>query len=114
MLIACLGMVLTQTTFMIRKKFTKLHLSPISLHPVTSVRIPSSVNNFWDMFPTIRLSPLWSPIIRKYTKPFNAIKRRKMYPNVSKCNAKRCACLLRYNAGQEGRGEILLENSFMR
>ena len=42
--------------------------------------------------PTIRLSPLGSPIIRKYTKPFNAFKRREMYPNVSKCNAKRCVC----------------------
>ena len=56
------------------------------------VRIPSSVNNFRDMLPTIRLSPLGSPIIRKYTKPFNAFKRRGMYPNVSKCNAKRCVC----------------------
>ena len=44
------------------------------------------------IFSTIRLSPLGSPIIRKYTKPFNAFKRRGMYPNVSKCNAKRCVC----------------------
>ena len=66
--------------------------SPISLHSASSVRIPSSVNNFRDMLPTIRLSPLGSPIIRKYTKPFNAFKRRGMYPNVSKCNAKRCVC----------------------
>ena len=68
---------------MIRTKITKLHLSPISLHSASSVRIPSSVNNFRDMLPTIRLSPLGSPIIRKYTKPFNAFKRRGMYPNVS-------------------------------
>ena len=47
---------------------------------------------FRDMLPTIRLSPLGSPIIRKYTKPFNAFKRCRMYPNVSKCNAKRCVC----------------------
>ena len=46
MLIACLGMVLTHTTLMIRTKITKLHLSPISLHSASSVRIPSSVNNF--------------------------------------------------------------------
>ena len=44
------------------------------------------------MFPTIRLSPLGSPIIRKYTKPVNAFKRSGIYPNVSKCNAKRCVC----------------------
>ena len=77
---------------MIGTKLTKLHLPPISLHLVSSVRVLSSVNNFWDMLPTIRLSPLGSPIIRKYTKPFNAFKRRGMYPYVSKCNAKRCVC----------------------
>ena len=44
------------------------------------------------MLPTIRLSPHGSPFIRKYTKPFNAFKRCGMYPNVSKCNAKRCIC----------------------
>ena len=75
-------MVLTHTVIMIRTKITKLHLSPISLHSASSVRIPSSVNNFRDMHPTTRLSPLGSPIIRKYTKPFNAFKRRGMYPKV--------------------------------
>ena len=44
------------------------------------------------MLPPIRLSPLGSPIIRKYTKPFNAFKRRGMHHNVAKCNAKRCVC----------------------
>ena len=73
---------------MIRTNLTKLHLSPISLHSASSVRIPSSVYNFWYMLPTIRLSPLGSTIIRKYTKPFNAFIRRGMYPNVSKCYAK--------------------------
>ena len=95
MLIACLGMVLTHTTFKKRTKLTKLHLSPISLHSAYSVRIPSSVNNFRDMLPTIRLSPLGgSPIIRKYTEPLNAYKRRGMYPNVSKCYSKRCVCCI--------------------
>ena len=74
MLIACLGMVLTHTTIMIRTKITKLHLSPISLHSASSVRIPSSVNNFRDMLPTTRLSLLGSPIVSNYTKPFNALK----------------------------------------
>ena len=77
---------------MIRIKLTKLHLCPISLHWASSVRIPSTVNNFWHKLPTIRLSPLGSPIIRKYTKLFNTLKKRGMYPNVSKCNAKRCVC----------------------
>ena len=41
---------------MIRSKITKLHLSPISLHLASSVHIPSSVNNFRDMLPTISYS----------------------------------------------------------
>ena len=48
-LIACLGMILTHTTLMIRTKITKLHLSPIRLHLASSVRIPSSVNNFREI-----------------------------------------------------------------
>ena len=66
---------------MIRTKVAKLN-SHIRLHSASSVRIPSSVNTFWIMLPTIRLSPLESPIIMKYTKPFNGFKRRGMYPNV--------------------------------
>ena len=77
---------------MIKTKITKLHISPISLLSASSVRIPSSVNDFRDMIPNFTLSPLGSPIIRKYTKPLNAFKRHGMYPNVSKCNVKRCVC----------------------
>ena len=70
----------------------RLHISHNRLHSASSVYIPSSVNNFRGMRPTIRLSPLGSPIIRKCIKPFNAFKIRGMNPNVSKCNAKRCVC----------------------
>ena len=59
---------------MIRTKLAILHISPSWLHSVSSVRIPSSVNNYWIMLPNIRLSPLGSPIIMNYTKPFNAFK----------------------------------------
>ena len=52
-LIACLVMVLTHTTFMIRTKLAKLQFSPIWLHLVCSVCIPSSVNNFLNTLPTI-------------------------------------------------------------
>ena len=69
-----------------RAPLAKLHISHIRLHSAYSVRIPSSVNNFRDMLPTIRLSPLGSTIIRKYTKQFNAFKRRGINPYVSKCN----------------------------
>ena len=67
---ACLGVVITHITFMIRTKLAKLNIAPIRLHSASSVHIPSSVNNFQNMLPIIVLSPLWSPIIRKYTEPF--------------------------------------------
>ena len=35
---------------MIRTKITKLHLSPCSLHSVSAVHIPSSVNNFREVY----------------------------------------------------------------
>ena len=59
---------------MIRTKLPNLHISPITLHSASSVRIPSSVNNFHNMLPTIRLSPLGSPIIRTYTKQLKCSK----------------------------------------
>ena len=65
--IACLWIVLTHKTFIMRTKLAKLHVSPIRLHLASSVRIPRYVDNFLNMLPTIRLSPLGSPIIRKYT-----------------------------------------------
>ena len=81
-----------------------------------SIRIPHSNNNFQKLLPTVRvtplnlfsastvnlhgasnssmfrnnlqvrLSPLKSPILRKYINPFN---RPGMYPSISKCNAKK-------------------------
>ena len=53
MLIACFGMVLTHTTFMIRSKLAKINFSPIRLHSSSSVHIPSSVNNFGICFPLL-------------------------------------------------------------
>ena len=42
-----LGWYLPTQLLIIRRKITKLHLSPISLHSASSVRFPSSLNNFW-------------------------------------------------------------------
>ena len=39
----------------------------------------------------VMLSPLKSPVLRKYSNPF---KRPGMYPSISKCNAKRCNCCM--------------------
>ena len=80
------------SVYMIHNKIAKVNISPIRLHSASSVRICCSVNNVRNMLPTIRLSPPGSFIIRKYSKPFNAFKRRGMYANVSKCYAKKCVC----------------------
>ena len=37
------------------------------------------------------LPPLKSPVLRKYSNPFE---RPGMYPSISKCNAKRCNCCM--------------------
>ena len=47
---ACLGMVLTHITFMIRTKLTKLHILPISLHSASSVCILVLLTNFGICF----------------------------------------------------------------
>ena len=39
----------------------------------------------------VMLSPLKSPVLRKYSNPF---KIPGMYPSISKCNAKRCNCCM--------------------
>ena len=95
----------------------KITLTPLRLHSALSVRIPNSINNFRTLIPAPRLrplnllsassvnlhglantsifhnnlrvmlSPLKSPVLRKYSNPF---KRPGMYPSISKCNDKRC------------------------
>ena len=97
----------------------KITLTPLRLHSASSVRI--SINNFLTLIPALRLrplnllsassvnlhgladtsifhnnlrvmlSPLKSPVLRKYSYPF---KRPGMYPSISKCNAKRCNCCM--------------------
>ena len=92
----------------------KITLTPLRLHSASSVRIPNSINNFRTLIPALRLrplnllsassvnlhgladtsifhnnlrvmlSPLKSPVLRKYSNPF---KRPGIY-------AKRCNCCL--------------------
>ena len=99
----------------------KITLTLLRLHSASSVRIPNSINNFRTLIPALRLrplnllsassvnlhgladtsifhnnlrvmlSPLKSPLLRKYSNPF---KRPGMYPSISKCNAKRCNCCM--------------------
>ena len=100
-------------------KRINISISPLRLHSASAVQIPSSTRKFNTMLPSIkihplnilsessvnlhgitnsnvfhsnigiRLPPLISPILLKYTNPF---KRCGMYPSISKCNAKRCKC----------------------
>ena len=97
----------------------KITLFPLRLHAASSVRIPNSTHSFRTHLPTVRirplklfsvssvnlrgtsnsnifrnnpyvrLSPIKSPVLRKYQNPF---KRPSMYPSISKCNAKSCNC----------------------
>ena len=97
------------------------NLTPLRLHSACSVQIPNSINDFRTLIPAVRLrplnllsassvnhyglantnifhnnfrvilSPLKSPVVCKYSNPF---KRPGMYPNISKCNAKRCNCCM--------------------
>ena len=92
-------------------------LTPLRLHSASSVRIPNSINNFRTLIPALRLrplnllsassvnlhgladtsifhnnlrvllSPLKSPVLRRYSNPFKR-------PSISKCNAKRCNCCM--------------------
>ena len=93
--------------------------SPLRLHAASSVKIPTSTHSVRALLPTVRirplicfqrplsilhgasntnvfhnnhrvrLSPIKSPVLRKYLNPF---KRPSMYPSISKCNAKSCNC----------------------
>ena len=98
----------------------KITLTPLRLHSASSVRIPNSINNFRTLIPAVRsrplnllsvssvnlyglantsifhnnlrvmLSPLKSPVLRKYSNPF---KKPGMYPSISKCNAREVSLL---------------------
>ena len=99
----------------------KITISPLRLHAVSSVWIPTSTHSFRTLLPTVRirplklvsassvdlhgasntnvlrnnlrikLSPIKSPVLRKFLY-LNPFKRPSMYPSISKCNAKSCNC----------------------
>ena len=64
--------------------------SPLKLHSVLSINLyrVSSYNLIRNHL-RIGLSPIKSPVLQKYKNPY---KSNSMYPNISKCNAKRCSC----------------------
>ena len=67
-----------------------VRVTPLNLFLASTVNLHGASNS--NMFRNnlqIRLSPLKSPILRKYINPF---KRPGMNPSISKCNAKKCNC----------------------
>ena len=67
-----------------QKSKVVLSASSVNLHGLADTSIFH--NNL-----RVMLSPLKSPVLRKYSNPF---KRPGMYPSISKCNAKRCNCCM--------------------
>ena len=67
-----------------------VRIRPINLFSASSVDLHCASNtNVLLNNLRVRLSPIKSPVLRKYLNPF---KRRRMYPIISKCNAKSCNC----------------------
>ena len=65
-------------------------VTPLKLHSASSICLHgASNNNIFHNHLRIRLSPMTSPILRKYKNPY---KRSGMYPSISKCNSKSCIC----------------------
>ena len=62
---------------------------------MSSIRLNGASNcNIFRNSLRIRLSPVKSPIIRKYK---NLVKRRSLYPSISTCNVKSCICCSHLN-----------------
>ena len=65
-----------------------LRLRPLNLLSASSVNLHGLADtSIFHNNLRVMLSPLKSPVLRKYSNPF---KRPGMYPSISKCNAKRC------------------------
>ena len=65
-----------------------VNVTPLELPSVSSINLyRASNNNLFRNRLRIILSPLKSPILRKYNNPY---KGSGMYPSISKCNAKTC------------------------
>ena len=62
----------------------KFSASSVNLHG-------ASITNIFRNYLRVRLSPIRSPVLRKYSNPFK-IHSTCMYPNISKCNVKGCNC----------------------
>lgn len=70
-------------------------ITPLKLHSATSFSLPSvNISNCFHNVPKVTLSRLPNSLIRKHklNDSFNLSRKGRMYPLISKCNAKRCKC----------------------
>ena len=71
-----------------------LNIPKVNFHSATSVYLPNN-SNIFNTKPVIKLTPLKSPLRRRYygrsyhNSYWNS--RRKIYPEINKCNARRCS-----------------------
>ena len=78
-----------------RSLLPTINITPSKLSSVSSIRLNGASNcNIFRNSLRIRLSPVKSPIIRKYK---NLDKRRSLYPLISTCNVKSCICCSHLN-----------------
>ena len=78
-----------------RSLLPTINITPLKLSSVSSIRLNGASNgNSFSNSLRIRLSPVKSPIIRKY-KISDA--RRSLYPSIYMCNVKSCICCSHLN-----------------
>ena len=100
----------------------KLNLQPLNLHSASSVFIPPNITDFKSLQPTVRLRPLQLHSASQFHVPSISInkcfyngpkvvlsplksiisnrsynirslnRRRRLHPQINKCNARRCMC----------------------
>lgn len=75
-----------------------VRLTPLNLHSATSFHVPSNnITRIFNNGSKVSVTPLGSPVLRKYhiKSPFRnhlVHSRRRVFPSIYKCNAKRCCC----------------------
>ena len=79
-----------------RSLLPTIYITPLKLSSVSSIRLngASNCNIFRNSLTIIKLSPVKSPVIRKYKNPD---KRHSPYPSISTCNVKSCICCSHLN-----------------
>ena len=70
-----------------------VRIRPLHLHSAVSVCVPSiSISKCFNNGPKVILSPLKSAISNSSYRKVLSLKTRRLYPNITKCDTKRCLC----------------------